>query len=136
MNLIDRNRGGNVNLRTQLTRIIKRAGLNPWPKLFHNLRSTRQTELAEEFPQHVVCDWIGNTNAVAAKHYLQVTDEHFIKAAQNPAQSLRAGGCLDAHTEKSGSKQGVVLQHLTSLGNDAPFSKVAEEGLEPPTRGL
>jgi hypothetical protein len=55
---------------------------SPWPKLFQNLRSTRETELAEDDPIHVVCAWVGNTQAVATKHYLQVTDEHFDRAAQ------------------------------------------------------
>ena len=31
-------------------------------------------------PAHVVCGWIGNSEAVALKHYLQVTDAHFEKA--------------------------------------------------------
>ncbi len=44
--IITRYRETNQNLRTHLTRIIKRAGLEPWSKLFHNLRSTRETELA------------------------------------------------------------------------------------------
>ena len=90
--LIVRYRVG-ANLRTQLERIIGRAGLAPWPKLFQNLRSTRETELAETFPIHVVCEWIGNSQAVAQKHYLQVTDAHFEaakKAAQNPAQQAAA----------------------------------------------
>ncbi len=43
--VITRYRERNSNLRTQLERIIGRAGLKPWPKLFHNLRGTRQTEL-------------------------------------------------------------------------------------------
>ena len=59
--VISRYRGSNANLRTQLTRIIKRAGLTPWPKLFQNLRSTLQTELTEQFPEYVVCEWIGNS---------------------------------------------------------------------------
>ena len=59
----------NCNLRTQFNRIIKRAGLTPWPRLFHNLRSSRQTELAEQFPSHVVCDWLGNSEDIARKHY-------------------------------------------------------------------
>ena len=29
----------------------------------------------------MVCAWIGNSRLVAAKHYLQVTDAHFEKAA-------------------------------------------------------
>ncbi|MCE9607586.1 MAG: site-specific integrase [Planctomycetia bacterium] len=69
------------NLGTQFKRIIERAGLEPWPKLFQNLRSTRETELMESFPAHVVCAWIGNSEAVARKHYLQVTDDHFAKAS-------------------------------------------------------
>ncbi len=95
--VITRYRGSATNLRTQLHRIIRRAGLEPWPKVFQNLRSTRETELAEQFPMHVVCAWIGNSQPVAAKHYLQLTDEHFtraigdqseepVQAAQNPAQ--------------------------------------------------
>src|SRR5687767_6032844 len=59
----------------QLHRIIRKAGLTPWPRLFHNLRATRQTELNEQFPAHVVCAWIGNTEKVAQNHYLQVTDD-------------------------------------------------------------
>jgi integrase len=61
--VINRYRSSNANLRTQLERIICRAGLVPWPKLFHNLRATRQTELAERLPLHVVCAWIGNSTA-------------------------------------------------------------------------
>jgi hypothetical protein len=82
--VITRYRDKNGNLRTQLQRIIRKAGLTPWPRLFHNLRATRQTELAEQFPAHVVCAWIGNTERVAQNHYLQVTDAHFEKAAKEP----------------------------------------------------
>ena len=74
----------NLNLRTQFQRIIAKAGLKAWPKLFQNLRSTRETELAETWPEHVVCAWIGNSKVVARKHYLQVADEHFERAAQLP----------------------------------------------------
>jgi hypothetical protein len=61
--------------------------LTPWPKLFQNRRSTRETELAEEYPIHVACDWIGNSEAVAAKNYLQTTDDHFDRATQKSLQS-------------------------------------------------
>ena len=78
--VITRYRDANANLRTQFNRIVRKAGLEPWQKPFQNLRSTRETELAESFPIHVVCAWIGNSESVAAKHYLQVTDEHFERA--------------------------------------------------------
>ena len=84
--VIARRRDGNVNWRTQLERIIAKSGLTAWPKLFQNLRSTRETELAETYPLHVVTAWLGNSQLIAAKHYLQVTDQHFAKATQNPTQ--------------------------------------------------
>jgi hypothetical protein len=70
----------NTNLRTCFKRIICKAHLKPWPKLFQNLRSSRETELTEKFPLHVVCAWLGNSQLVAAKHYLQVTEDHFKNA--------------------------------------------------------
>jgi hypothetical protein len=81
---------------------VKRAGLKPWPRLFHNLRASRETELAKEYPIHVVTAWLGNTPRIAMKHYLQVTDADFERAsqsgaengaqvAQNPAQHAHAG---------------------------------------------
>lgn len=48
----------NCNLRTQSGRLIRRAGLTPWPRLLHNLRASRETELAGEFPLHVVTRWL------------------------------------------------------------------------------
>ena len=81
--VITRYRQKNGNLRTQFQRIIKAAGFAPWPRLFHNLRASCQTELAERFPGHVVCQWIGNSEAIAKAHYLQVTDAHFAAASGN-----------------------------------------------------
>jgi len=85
--VITRYRQANANLRTQLLRIIGYAGLNPWTKLFQNMRASRETELTERFPIHVVCAWLGNSTTVATKHYLQVTDDHFKRAAECAAES-------------------------------------------------
>ena len=86
--VISRYRDGNTNLRTQLNRIIHKAGLKPWPKLFQNLRSTRETELAERFPLHLVTAWLGNSQVIATKHYLQVTEDHFAQAASKATTDL------------------------------------------------
>jgi hypothetical protein len=44
----------NANLRTQFERILKRAGIQPWERLFQNLRASRETEMANQYPLHVV----------------------------------------------------------------------------------
>ena len=77
----------NCNLRTQFQRIITRAGLQPWPRLFHNLRASCETELVAKFPKHIASAWIGNTVPVARRHYLQVTEEAIQEALQIPVQS-------------------------------------------------
>ena len=109
VNVIGGNRGTNANLRTRLTKIIRRAGLAPWPKLFQNLRSTRETELCETFPVHVVCKWLGNSQPVAARHYLQVTEDHFRKAARFPARSVAEEGRSDAQQKSPGSTEPVKI---------------------------
>ena len=63
-----------------LATIARRAGLELWRKPFQNMRATRQTELTAEFPSHVVCGWIGNTEEVANEHYLRTTDADFQRA--------------------------------------------------------
>src|SRR5208282_2682445 len=60
-------------------------GLVPWPRLFQNLRASRETELAERFPLRVVTDWLGNSPNVALAHYLSTTEEHFQRAAEGTA---------------------------------------------------
>jgi integrase len=58
----------NCNLRTTFEKIVRRAGLKKWARLFHNLRSSRRNELEDQFPSHVVCAWMGNSEKIARKH--------------------------------------------------------------------
>ena len=63
--------------------------LVPWPRLFQNLRASRETELAERFPLRVVTDWLGNSPNVAMAHYLSTTEDHFQRAAKSGAVALQ-----------------------------------------------
>ena len=70
------------NIGTQMSRIIKDAGITDWERPFQNLRSTRATELAR---RGVViqdfCRWLGHSPKVALEHYLQVQTRDFDRAA-------------------------------------------------------
>ena len=85
--VITRYRDASQNLRTTMLKIIRRAGLEPWERVFHNLRASRQTELAGTYPAHVVCEWMGNSEAVAGEHYLHTTESDFQKATHNQTHS-------------------------------------------------
>ncbi len=103
-------RHGGSNLRTQMTWLVRRAGLEPWPRIFRNLRASRQTELEERYPSHVVCGWMGNTEAVARRHYLQITEQHFAtatdpKVVQNVCSQDATGDDSSRHApERSASE--------------------------------
>ena len=147
VHVIGRYRDSDTNLRTTFTKIIRRAGVKVWPKLFHNLRASRETELAATHPIHVVCEWIGNSAAVAAKHYLTVREEDFQRAAQGGAKSGALGAQNQAQqpsalarTNSQDSPQVVVDYEAsregatrceTSERNEAP-----RVGLEPTTNRL
>ncbi len=60
------------NLRTQIRRLIIRAGLAPWVKPWQNMRSTRETELVEQLGIKDASAIIGNTEKVALQHYVQL----------------------------------------------------------------
>ena len=91
----------NANLRTTLAKIIRRAGLKPWPRLWHSLRASCESDLVASFPLAVVTKWLGNTPSIALRHYIDVTDGDFEralqwvpegleKATQNPTQQVNA----------------------------------------------
>jgi integrase len=134
--VITRYRLNNLNLRQQFGRILAKAGVKPWPRIFQNLRSSRQTELAAAFPEHVACAWMGNSKLVAREHYLQVRDEDFDRAAQNAAQHGLAGTRQDSPTSPENTGKNAVWRAGAKAGDSRPDRKVGPEGFEPSTKWL
>jgi len=109
----------NANLRTQLLKIMRRAGVAPWARLFHSMRASRQTELERDYPLHVVCSWLGNTEAVAKKSYLLVTDADFQKATQRePVEVDRRGTNPTRATPKRREKRRCTDRASTTHGHE------------------
>ena len=67
-------------------------GVEPWPRLLHNCRASRATELAEQFPRHIVCEWLGHSEAVADRHYLQTLDSYFDQATGRSTKRSKPNG--------------------------------------------
>lgn len=72
--VIVRNRINSTNLRQGFMRILRRAGIAPWPRLFQNLRASRESELMRQYDLATVCKWIGNSPTIAARHYAVSVD--------------------------------------------------------------
>jgi len=87
----------------------------------------------------VVCDWIGNTEAIASKHYLQVTEDHFARAVgqgaakggqkegQQPAVLPRRG----AQLELAAHKKTPVLQGFAAGCEVVQSGRVEDRGPAP-----
>jgi len=138
--IITRYRKPNSNLRTQLERTIKAAGLTPWPVLFNSLRATRDIELRDHFPDHVVNAWMGHSQKIAERHYLQPTDEHFAAAtAARPVEDCSAA-LQSARIPRDSSGQ--ERNQETEFPEDLPDPRETQEveappvGLEPTTQRL
>jgi integrase len=152
-----KHRAGVKNLRTHLERIIRRAGLVPWPKPLQNMRASREIELCQTFPEHVVAKWMGHTQSVAREFYLQTRDSDFEKAAgwkakpdgeakkaQQRAQQTAAERPRDtmSHTEADQKQTGPEGLENSGLLVGAGSSSVPQsellgpEGFEPSAKGL
>ncbi len=104
---------------TRLDRIVEKAGFEPWPKTFPNLRSSCRTDLEERFPNHVCNTWIGHSKEVADDHYLQTIDEHWERAKSFEPIGAYIGAAVSESIEASGGsneqseKAKVQLQNAT-----------------------
>lgn len=73
--------------RATLQRLIARAGLKDWPKLWMNQRASCRTDLLAKFPTHVVNAWLGHSGKVGAAHYDRVTPDDYAAAVGSPVGS-------------------------------------------------
>jgi len=157
--VITRYRRSNANLSTQLRRILWRASLTPWPRLFQNLRASFATDLAKKYPAYLAARWLGHTPLIAAKHYDQVLDSDFAAASATPllastpgavcraaqlaggaAQKAAHSGAIPRYQALSGQPSqedetafASAGQRVTAQDSDVSTSMVGDTGLEPVT---
>lgn len=73
------------NLHRNALAIIKAAGLPAYSKPFHTLRKNLETEWLEAHPLPTVCKWLGNSPAVAMKHYHRADTASTLARVTTPA---------------------------------------------------
>jgi len=71
--------GRNTNLGTLFKKYILRAGEAPWPKPFHAMRASFETDLLNDgrVKPHTIARWLGHSIQIALKHYARIKDEDF-----------------------------------------------------------
>ena len=72
------------NLRIRFIKIVERAELKKWPKLFQTLRSSRENQWKSEgIAEATYSAWLGHSIQVSRKHYVQPLDGEFDQVTQN-----------------------------------------------------
>ena len=113
------------NLREHALRIIRKAGIQPWTRVFQNLRASRETELVKSFPIHVVAKWLGNSPETAKKHYLSVEDSDFEMAAAG-----RSALSWDVYGTDLGQTMAVSGSQASTRENEDSLEMVEVEGVD------
>jgi hypothetical protein len=111
------------------------------------MRLSRETELAAEHPIHVVANWMGNTPAIAQRHYLVVTDGDFAKAmaadapgaaesgaraVQNSVQHPVTGNATESRLDGKSPGKTPVLSLCVTVGDESPIMQSGGEGIRTP----
>jgi hypothetical protein len=116
-------------------------GIEPWIRVFQNLRASRETELVEDFPVHVVTEWLGNSPDTAAKHYLTVRDIHLERAVGGDIQSrgtymghtMAVTGCQELTSKNGGSTE---VPDVEGVGSDSQCESIRGRPPMAPPRGV
>ena len=71
--------GRNTNLGTLFKKYILRAGEETWPKPFHAMRASFETDLLNDgtVKPHTIARWLGHSIQIALKHYARIKDEDY-----------------------------------------------------------
>ena len=140
--VITRYRQPNANLRTQLERIIRAAGLEPWPALFNSLRSTRETELVNEgFAEHVVCKWLGNSPSTA-RRALPAVHLGGLRTGHRSTVAPKSAPIAVHYPVSEGDEVGMAFRGIdknpekSATARKRRRSKAPPVGLEPTTQRL
>ena len=93
------------NLGTHAKRLVKKAGVEVWPKLFVNMRGSCSDDLERRgIPEKAINAWIGNTARLRSKHYHAVRAEDWAAVtgvAGNPAPIPAPSEAVTSHQEPS-----------------------------------
>ena len=105
-----------ANLGTVFAKYVRKAGIQPWPKIVNNLRASFETDLLNgkyDTPDRrigiqTIAKWLGHSPKVMLKHYGRVSNEDFKQIAQFTKQAnqeeAQKQDNIHADTENTGIK--------------------------------
>ena len=111
-------------LTSRFKKILRRAGVQKWPKFFQSMRATRATELRRKpfsFQVDQINDWIGHTEKVAEDHYVLNTLQDIADAAQYVTMDRPSQISMGTLTINQNSVQGI------NMDSESVFSDISAQ---------
>ncbi|MDX1964325.1 MAG: site-specific integrase [Pirellulales bacterium] len=117
--------GSDAVVRMRILKLLRRIGIQPWPRITHNLRASRIMELSDHFPQAVVAEWCGNSEAISQLHYQRAVTTHFDRAVSGET------GLQSAITTRQSTPQNVTYNPTYSVTpNSAHVQSLAQGDMQ------
>lgn len=124
----------NKNASSHMQRLIRKSGETPWPKLFQNLRVTRENELLQEgeYRRDAIHAFIGHTSETFDANYKHLNEDDFIPKSQrqkvhsphhsprNDGQEAKNGGVLSRKQKKTSETATNVDDSEVEISSEAP----------------
>ena len=101
-----------------------------YPQAWYGLPGS---QCASRCPSHVVCAWMGNSERIAAKHYLQVRDSDFERALEvvrNPVRAMAINDANGRHGVGAEPTENVNIRQETLCAANAGNYQMGDTGLE------
>ena len=121
-----------------MQRLIRKSGETPWPKLFQNLRVTRENELLQEgeYRRDAIHAFIGHTSETFDANYKHLNDDDFIPKSQrqkvhsprNDGQEAKNGGVLSRKQKKTSETATNVDDSEVEISSEAPPTGLPRHG--------
>jgi hypothetical protein len=122
--------------------LLPDAGLELWPRLFHNLRASAETDLMDEYGLRKACQWAGNSAATAMKNYALIRREDFMDqgSPSGPKVDAKSDAIISfdaksdaepASTPKHGTTGNPIKNASGPKTRESECVLVGETGIEP-----
>ena len=88
--------GKHSNSAVTAAKIVEKAGFVVWPKFWNSLRASCETDLMDRYGLRKACAWIGNSPAIAMKHYALLRKADFSDVGTEGGAAQRAAASVAA----------------------------------------
>lgn len=113
-----------TNTATTVKKMVVAAGFETWPKFWNSLRASRETDLMDHYGLRKACGWIGNSPAVAMKHYALLRKSDFLDVG------MKSDAVANEPNSASDETKGLT-SNKSDAESDAAEARTGENRREP-----